>query len=227
MALLFSLLLVVGGHALAENVPSSQPQILEEAYGSAFIGPPPLPDSVEAKEDMAVVLWIQRIRTKKQVGFAKYANDLSVETFAPIISKDLFKVDAAALKNLLEDAAQNVKASYFALKDRYKRLRPYEANSDVHAVVKLGDSFSYPSGHATRAMFIAKLLSEVFPGREKELNAYAYRIAYSRVFAGVHFPSDVLAGLKLGEAYAIAVQNLPDYAKRLKDLKAPPPPSGE
>ncbi|TSC71065.1 MAG: PA-phosphatase-like phosphoesterase [Parcubacteria group bacterium Gr01-1014_49] len=67
-------------------------------------------------------------------------------------------------------------------------------------------SYSFPSGHATAAMalygFIAYILCILFPAR-KSLVAIIFfiligSIGFSRLYLGVHFPSDVLAGYFIG-----------------------------
>ncbi|MCX6788164.1 MAG: phosphatase PAP2 family protein [Candidatus Kaiserbacteria bacterium] len=67
-------------------------------------------------------------------------------------------------------------------------------------------SFSFPSGHATAAMalygFLAYLLCALFPERKAAVLTAAVLligvIGFSRLYLGVHFPSDVLAGYLLG-----------------------------
>ena len=67
-------------------------------------------------------------------------------------------------------------------------------------------SFSFPSGHATAAMalygFLAYLLCRLFPTKKPTVITAATlligSIGFSRLYLGVHFPSDILAGYILG-----------------------------
>jgi membrane-associated phospholipid phosphatase len=61
---------------------------------------------------------------------------------------------------------------------------------------------SFPSGHSAAALVGAVSLARVWPHARWALAALAALIAYSRIYVGVHFPTDVLAGLLLGAAVA-------------------------
>ena len=82
-----------------------------------------------------------------------------------------------------------------------------------------GDSF--PSAHAATSFAAAVLLTRWLPGRWPILFVLALAIAYSRVYVGVHYPGDVLAGAVLGTAVAIALPRLVGALPRR--LPAPPP----
>ena len=57
---------------------------------------------------------------------------------------------------------------------------------------------SYPSAHASTSFAAARCLSELVPGAY----AVASTMALSRLYLGVHYPSDSLAGAALGDAVA-------------------------
>jgi undecaprenyl-diphosphatase len=60
------------------------------------------------------------------------------------------------------------------------------------------DQFSFPSGHTMTAFSIALVVSYFYPSLEGPLLFLALSIAMSRVVLGMHFLSDVLAGVVLG-----------------------------
>jgi len=72
----------------------------------------------------------------------------------------------------------------------------------------INDEFSYPSGHAARAVFLALsifyLLSSMFPLRKKRmvfgfiLAGYVLLVSISRVYLGHHWLSDIIGGWLLG-----------------------------
>lgn len=60
------------------------------------------------------------------------------------------------------------------------------------------DQFSFPSGHAAGAFMMATVLNHFYPFLMIPCYAIASIIGVSRVYNGVHYPSDVMAGSALG-----------------------------
>ncbi len=69
---------------------------------------------------------------------------------------------------------------------------------------RIPTSSSFPSGHSASAAAFAVGAAIEFPELAVPLGALAGAVAFSRVFTGVHFPSDVLAGTAIGAATAAA-----------------------
>jgi undecaprenyl-diphosphatase len=67
----------------------------------------------------------------------------------------------------------------------------------------LGDSL--PSGHAATSFAGAVVLTYLFRKGAVAFFVLATAIAFSRVYGGLHFPSDVLAGAALGAVVALAI----------------------
>ncbi len=99
------------------------------------------------------------------------------------------------------------KASEVLMKVIFERARPVDVLPLFHL-----DTFSFPSGHATGAMalygFIAYLICSIYPRLRVPAvlvgGALILLIGASRVYLGVHFPSDVLAGFLLGAIWICA-----------------------
>jgi len=92
------------------------------------------------------------------------------------------------------------------LKMKYGRPRPYELSDKIDSKTDTDDTPSFPSGHATEAYALEKVLGQKYPDKKKELKEMADKIAMSRVQMGNHFPSDIKAGKKVG--YLIADEYL-------------------
>lgn len=84
------------------------------------------------------------------------------------------------------------------LKNIFCRMRPYEVLKNVNLLVMKEKSFSFPSGHA-----VSSFTSAIILGYGKKIKFYiflllAILISFSRIYCGVHYPSDVLSGTFLG-----------------------------
>ncbi len=89
------------------------------------------------------------------------------------------------------------------LKRIIKRPRPFEKYSFIIQRTP-EDSYSFPSGHTSSAFNTATSLSIVFPKWYVIVPSYAWAtaVAYGRMYQGVHYPSDVLAGAVIGAGSA-------------------------
>lgn len=91
------------------------------------------------------------------------------------------------------------KASHYLLKEVIQRPRPYLTLPDVHQLVGSGGG-SFPSNHAMNTAAMAVILGWCMPRVRPYAWLYAVLAAISRVYCGVHYPSDVLGGMALGAA---------------------------
>lgn len=78
------------------------------------------------------------------------------------------------------------------------RPRPYQVLDNVFTGRWLLHDASFPSGHATASFCMATVLSMVFPALHVLFYALASMVAFSRVYLGLHYPSDIAIGAVLG-----------------------------
>jgi undecaprenyl-diphosphatase len=91
------------------------------------------------------------------------------------------------------------------VKQAVDRARPPLADVAVQAVGPLPSSPSFPSGHAATAFAAAVALAVLVPRLRMPALALAAVVAVSRVYLGVHFWLDVLAGAALGTLVGLLV----------------------
>ncbi len=85
------------------------------------------------------------------------------------------------------------------LKALIDRDRPFTTYPSIEKLSSGGDS-SFPSGHTLEAFAMAAAISFLFARKKIIIPVYiwAMLVAYSRMALGVHYPSDVLAGIVIG-----------------------------
>lgn len=94
---------------------------------------------------------------------------------------------------------------YWVLKNSCRRNRPADAINDFNSFIIPSDKFSFPSGHTSAAFLFAVLVASQFPSLWPVLLSWGVLVALSRVFLGVHFPTDTLVGAALGSTVGCVV----------------------
>ncbi|HWR73007.1 MAG TPA: phosphatase PAP2 family protein, partial [Nitrospirota bacterium] len=99
------------------------------------------------------------------------------------------------------------------LKPAIGRVRPCHALEGVRLLTRCIDGYAMPSGHALSSFaFAAPFIYLVRDPLPIAVRLYpltlAALIAFSRVYLGVHYPTDILAGALAGSAIALALSGL-------------------
>ncbi len=84
------------------------------------------------------------------------------------------------------------------IKPLIARPRPFVSIAELEVLIKLPAGFSFPSGHACSSFASAYVCSKSFGGYGKWFWVLAFLISISRVYVGVHYLSDVVAGALVG-----------------------------
>jgi len=84
------------------------------------------------------------------------------------------------------------------LKPRIMRPRPFVTHPELTALLRPGDPWSFPSGHTMTGFASATALSRFYLLSSILTYLLAGAIAFSRLYACVHYPTDVAAGVVLG-----------------------------
>ena len=88
----------------------------------------------------------------------------------------------------------------------WQRPRPFVAHPQtVHRLISHVTDPSFPSGHATAAMAIAVAALLLHPRIGTPVIAVALLVGYSRIYVGVHYPGDVVAGWLIGAGVTLVL----------------------
>lgn len=120
-----------------------------------------------------------------------------------------------ALAFVLGDSSANI------LKHFFERQRPCSSLEGIRLLTACGNSFSFPSGHAVNAFAIAAVFSHFFRRTAFVTFTLAMLVAFSRIYIGAHYPSDVLAGAIWGGVTAWVIIDIQKwFAKVYKEKPA-------
>ncbi len=108
------------------------------------------------------------------------------------------------------------------IKNWVARVRPYEVIPGLNCIVGLADDWSFPSGHTTNSLACGWVLFRKAPKRWQRVCALvmAILIALSRLYVGIHYPTDVLGGAVIGICSAcLSMWLFPKIEKRFPKIK--------
>jgi acid phosphatase (class A) len=186
---------------------------------AALLPPPVALGSAEELAELAVVLKLQDQRDASDAERIHAEDVMSLATFSDAVGPWFTPARLPQLSALVLAIHAECRPFIHNGKALFAHPRPPAVDPKVTPLVSEGEG-SYPSGHSTRGMADALILAELVPEARKALLDRGQRIGFDRVVAGVHFPSDVVAGRVLGQAIAHALLANPGFRAALAALQS-------
>jgi acid phosphatase (class A) len=176
--------------------------------------PPPAADSPATRLELDQLLAMQAARTPADVAAAQADRKTEIARFYGALGLGSHPPKLPRVERLAERVEDDVRIYVRAVKEHYRRLRPYEVEPRLDPCIdKVRGDLSYPSGHAAFAWAMAGVLTDLVPERRAALEARADEFARQRMVCSVHFPSDLAAGRQAAEWVLQAIRREMEYSR--------------
>jgi undecaprenyl-diphosphatase len=168
--------------------------------------------------DGSILLWIQEyVRNDYMTPIVKFITHLGDSGWFWIVLTLLCLIFAKTRRNgvlMMCSLLLNLLANNVILKNLVARTRPYEVVEGLQRIIEAQSDYSFPSGHSGVSFSVAVVMFLMFP-RKVGVPALilAVLIALSRLYVGVHYPTDVIGGILIGTAAALLVCTI--YKKKI------------
>lgn len=171
--------------------------------------PPPSTSSAQMASDLTEVRTVTNNITRDQLATVyKWADGVSTPTPSGhwnaiavpyIVAAQMSEVRTARVFALLDMAMHDGAVSCWDTKYAYFNPRPSQLDPNIKTWTGLPNFPSYVSGHSVFSAAGADVLSYLFPNGAVYFNAQAQEAAMSRLYAGIHYRTDITVGLTQGQ----------------------------
>ena len=190
----------------------------------AQIPAPPNDSSIAGQADLDAVLLVQTIRSPSDEAAASLDADLGPADWARRALGPAYDPRRHPERFALFERARRDMTALVDLVKAKGPQRPRPAARDPRVKPSLSvaghGANSWPSGRAAAARAWAGILSDLFPERADALSAAARRTGEYRVIGGVHYPTDLVAGHWLADAFLARLRAHFGYRAELARLPA-------
>ena len=179
------------------------------------------------KFDSTILLWIQDTLRNPVLNpvfiFITHLGDSGIFWISLSLILCIFKKTRKAGIFALTALLFSVIVNNAIIKNLVGRIRPYEIIAGLECLVKHAKDPSFPSGHTGSSIAAATVFMKELPKKYSiPLLIVGILISLSRLYVGIHYPTDVIAGAMTGAALGILACILGDFI--IKKWKEKPPP---
>lgn len=162
--------------------------------------------------DDRVMIDLANSRTPGQTGFMRFISNtnqyVDIGVPAGLLAGGLIGHDQQMRQNAVYVATSSAISGVLtmAIKHIVKRPRPFVQNINIVPVYR-ASGYSFPSGHSSSSFTTATSLSIAYPKWYVIAPSFLWAgaVAYSRMYLGVHYPTDVATGTLLGAGTAVSM----------------------
>lgn len=160
--------------------------------------------------DSAILLWIQDVIRNPILNpifiAITHLGDAGVFWIALSLVLCFFKKTRKAGIFGLCALLMSVLINNVCLKNMIGRIRPYEIIAGLECLVKHAKDYSFPSGHTGASFAAASVFIKELPKKFSiPALVVAILISFSRLYIGIHYPTDVIAAAIIGTAIGFLV----------------------
>lgn len=165
---------------------------------------PPSTGSAQMRAEVATVRRTVDNLTRDQLAIAYKWND-GAGTYTPpghwndiaaeyVRDARMSEVRAARAFALLNMAMHDAAVACWGVKFQHYNPRPAQLDPNIKTKIGLPNFPAYPSGHSTFSAAAATVLGSIFPQAAADFDAMADEAGISRLYGGIHYPSDITLG---------------------------------
>ena len=183
--------------------------------------PPPAPGSAQLAADLAELKGFQRTPASRRTAYF-WAVVPELREWIAITNREIFEARmaddppwAARAMALVMVASNDSFIACWEAKYHYLAPRPFQVDPSVDMLFPAPNHPSYPAAHGCGDGAAEAVLSDLFPRDADYFKQRAEEGAWSRLWAGIHFRSDIEAGLALGRSVGrLTVERAADSGTR-------------
>lgn len=159
-------------------------------------------------DEKLIMLINEKMKTKFLDRFMVRYTDLGSAVFISLFTFLLIVFGNEKWRNTGIQAAATLAISQtitYGLKSLLGRERPYNILKNLNTFGITLKDYSFPSGHTSASFSLATTIALNYPFLSILVLGMALLVGISRIYLGVHYPTDVVAGIVLGVGSAIVV----------------------
>lgn len=192
------------------------------------VAPPPENTSKVTEAGLDLLRsYARKLRTPEQLALIHAENEMT-RMYEPFEKAGIFlSAENKETVDLIDMAQSDLGYFIVKYKKAFMRARPNVLAPDLETVIENPGHPAYPSGHGSQGHMTALVLSLLDPAHEAQYKALGHDIGLRREIAGIHYPSDAIAGRKLAQAVLDKLLEVPAFKEQLEKARKSFTPVGE